>query len=441
MSLSWSKIAGTQLGKFILGLTGVTLKNNNGNLDVRNNNDNAYADVSAKNIAVNDNISGRKVTLAINTATQLDYSLTLPINTGSSNQVLTTDGSGNLSWTAQSSINTLTVNSTSFYYGSSATTDLVELSSSTLIDKVTVIVDESFVSTGTFQVSVGVSGQQEKIMNKNAVTTTSTGRTDVLYSGQPNYLSTESLKLYTYGNATAGSGRVVVTYADIVVPTISNFSATPLVGIPPLTVTFTDTTLNSPTSWLWDFKNDGTATSTQQNSTYTYTTTGTYSVTLTTSRDGMTSTMTKTNYVSVGGVPSTAVIIVPDVTNYAVVDQSLSSNVSWYRVSVPVSATLNITISGTPSAINTMLGLYNNSGALLNVYNNSNFPSTQNTTLTRSMSPGIYYFAIGRVNGPTPVVFNNAFQAQASAAVGTGILLTLELVLPPSSMSLGYEVI
>jgi hypothetical protein len=155
----------------------------------------------------------------------------------------------------------------------------------------------------------------------------------------------------------------------------------------------------------------------------------------------MTSTMTKTNYVSVGGVPSTAVIIVPDVTNYAVVDQSLSSNVSWYRVSVPVSATLNITISGTPSAINTMLGLYNNSGALLNVYTNSNFPSTQNTTLTRSMSPGIYYFAIGRVNGPTPVVFNNAFQAQASAAVGTGILLTLELVLPPSSMSLGYEVI
>lgn len=50
MSSTWIKIVGTQLGKFALGLTGVLLKNEGGNLIVRNNTDTNFADITAKSL-------------------------------------------------------------------------------------------------------------------------------------------------------------------------------------------------------------------------------------------------------------------------------------------------------------------------------------------------------------------------------------------------------
>ncbi len=49
----------------------------------------------------------------------------------------------------------------------------------------------------------------------------------------------------------------------------------------PLTVSFTDTSLGSPTEWRWDFDSDGTVDSTDRNPAFTYETPGTYSVSLT----------------------------------------------------------------------------------------------------------------------------------------------------------------
>lgn len=60
----------------------------------------------------------------------------------------------------------------------------------------------------------------------------------------------------------------------------SNFTATPTSGVAPLTVNFTDTSTNGPTSWAWQF-GDGIS-STSQNTSHVYTTAGTYTVTLTT---------------------------------------------------------------------------------------------------------------------------------------------------------------
>ena len=48
----------------------------------------------------------------------------------------------------------------------------------------------------------------------------------------------------------------------------ANFSASPVSGVAPLDVTFTDTSTGSPSSWLWEF-GDG-ATSTSQNPTHTF---------------------------------------------------------------------------------------------------------------------------------------------------------------------------
>jgi PKD repeat protein len=81
------------------------------------------------------------------------------------------------------------------------------------------------------------------------------------------------------------------------IPPVANFTAsttTPYANAP---LTFTDTSTNFPTSWLWSF-GDGT-TSTVQNPTKTYTTAGTYSVTLTATNPSGTDDEVKTNYITV----------------------------------------------------------------------------------------------------------------------------------------------
>ena len=77
---------------------------------------------------------------------------------------------------------------------------------------------------------------------------------------------------------------------------VASFTGTPLTGSIPLGVQFTDTSTNTPTSWLWDF-GDGN-TSTAQNPLYTYTVAGTYSVSLTATNAGGSDTHTATNYVT-----------------------------------------------------------------------------------------------------------------------------------------------
>lgn len=81
----------------------------------------------------------------------------------------------------------------------------------------------------------------------------------------------------------------------------ADFIATPLTGTAPLTVQFTDTSSNIPTSWLWNF-GDG-STSVEQNPSYRYQNPGTYSVTLRVeNREGI-STKTMQNYITVVPTP------------------------------------------------------------------------------------------------------------------------------------------
>ncbi|MBI3260271.1 MAG: PKD domain-containing protein [Ignavibacteriae bacterium] len=91
---------------------------------------------------------------------------------------------------------------------------------------------------------------------------------------------------------------------DVGIPPTAAFTATPLQGCVPLTVNFTDQSTDSPTSWNWDFKNDGSVTSTSQNSSYTYTVPGTYSVQLTASNSSGSNSLTKTNYITVYALPT-----------------------------------------------------------------------------------------------------------------------------------------
>jgi PKD repeat protein len=69
-----------------------------------------------------------------------------------------------------------------------------------------------------------------------------------------------------------------------IMPPIAQFTASPTAGKVPLTVSFTDTSTGSPTSWAWDF-GDG-STSRSKNPVHTYTVPGTYTVRLLASNSG-----------------------------------------------------------------------------------------------------------------------------------------------------------
>jgi PKD repeat protein len=81
----------------------------------------------------------------------------------------------------------------------------------------------------------------------------------------------------------------------------ADFSATPTTGTAPLQVAFTDASTGSPTSWEWDFQNDGTVDSTAQNPSFTYSAPGTYAVKLTARNAGGADEELKLGYVTVGG--------------------------------------------------------------------------------------------------------------------------------------------
>ncbi|HEY4797448.1 MAG TPA: M43 family zinc metalloprotease [Bacteroidia bacterium] len=92
--------------------------------------------------------------------------------------------------------------------------------------------------------------------------------------------------------ATGVSGTAQLCTADFK----SNLTVT-CAGTP---IVFTDLSWNStPTSWQWDFNNDGIVDATTQNPTYTYSTSGVYSVKLTVSDGVSTKSVTKSSYVVV----------------------------------------------------------------------------------------------------------------------------------------------
>ncbi|RKY17260.1 MAG: hypothetical protein DRP63_04005, partial [Planctomycetota bacterium] len=133
-------------------------------------------------------------------------------------------------------------------------------------------------------------------------------------SGQPPWLSIDATTGELSGTPPAGSaGTYIFTIEatdgqqtasrqfDLTVntPLVVDFEASPTQGTAPLTVNFTDKSIGNPTSWEWDFDNDGTPDSTQQNPTYTYNNPGWYTVKLTVSDGTNSNTCVKEMFVLV----------------------------------------------------------------------------------------------------------------------------------------------
>ena len=99
-----------------------------------------------------------------------------------------------------------------------------------------------------------------------------------------------------YGaDAEEKAGYIVVSSAGVA--PVAAFSANPVSGTEPLTVSFTDQSANSPTSWQWDFGDGGT--SLQQNPVHTYNSAGTYTVQFTATNSSGSDTETKNDYITV----------------------------------------------------------------------------------------------------------------------------------------------
>lgn len=103
-------------------------------------------------------------------------------------------------------------------------------------------------------------------------------------------------------------------------PTVANFEATPTSLLEGQSVQFNDLSTNNPISWAWTFTGGTPATSSSQNPSIQYNTYGIYSVTLTATNAYGSSTLTKTDYISVGvdgisTLPSSLISVYPNPTN------------------------------------------------------------------------------------------------------------------------------
>ncbi|TET23080.1 MAG: PKD domain-containing protein [Candidatus Stahlbacteria bacterium] len=89
----------------------------------------------------------------------------------------------------------------------------------------------------------------------------------------------------TATNADGSDTETKANYITVTEALQASFTANPSMGYVPLThrmeVTFTDQSVGNPTSWTWDFGDNGT--STEQNPTHVYTSAGEFTVTLTVS--------------------------------------------------------------------------------------------------------------------------------------------------------------
>jgi PGF-pre-PGF domain-containing protein len=93
---------------------------------------------------------------------------------------------------------------------------------------------------------------------------------------------------------------MTITINDVIIP-VANFSANVTSGAVPLSVNFTDSSTNTPTSWLWDF-GDG-SNSTDQNPAHTYVAAGTYNVSLNASNFAGSNVSTQLSYITAAVIP------------------------------------------------------------------------------------------------------------------------------------------
>jgi len=226
MASIWQDLLGTTKAFFRIGFTGPRLKNASGNLAVRNPGDSADAEIITSKL----NVSGNSVDLNSDAAgagadwkftlqrpssgMSAAVTLTLPVDDGSPDQVLKTDGSGVLSWTSAASTEADDkIDTTTLAFDSTSPVAMFTLPANAIIERIQVIIDTAF--DGTPTASVGISGTVSKYLASTDIDLTqAAGTVFEVHPGVAAPGGTEALIItYAAGSATAGSARFLVFYA------------------------------------------------------------------------------------------------------------------------------------------------------------------------------------------------------------------------------------
>ena len=154
-------------------------------------------------------------------------------------------------------------------------------------------------------------------------------------------------------------------------------------------ITFSDISTSSPTSWTWDF-GDGNS-STLQNPTHTYSSAGTYNVSLTISDGTITDTETKTAFIAVGSTVNT-------LENITACD-NYSWNGTTYSISGNYIDTLQTSI-GCDSIVTLVLTINNGTSSQENITACNNY-SWNGTTYSQS---GTYTNTLQTTNGCDSII-------------------------------------
>lgn len=229
--LDLTGISGTT---FQIGLKGPILKNNSGNIEATNAGGTADVSITALGI----NLSGTSGQIVLNSAATesgaswktiiqnatsgqtADWTLTLPSSPGTSGQVLTTDGSGNTSWTSVSSgaaydTNIAHVGS----YTDSSPYSMFTLPANAIIKSVSVNVTTAFNGTNP-AISLGIAGSTSKFLPSTDVDLTTVGQYGAIAcQAVASSGSTQAIiiTLNSGTGGTAGAYELLVTYT---VPTL-----------------------------------------------------------------------------------------------------------------------------------------------------------------------------------------------------------------------------
>ncbi len=221
----WIDLVGTSLNYLKIGLAGVRLKNNSGNLEIRNNGDSADASLTTSKV----NISGDVLDInsdAAGSGADWKYTiqrpssgmteavtLTLPVNDGSAGQALMTDGDGNLSWASAGDTSLcLKVDAVSIAHNSSSPLSAMTLPQYARIMKVLCRVTEAFNGTAP-TASVGISGMISKYLGATSIDLKTIGLYEVNPSEEP-ASSNESIIVTLAGDSSsAGSASFEIYYA------------------------------------------------------------------------------------------------------------------------------------------------------------------------------------------------------------------------------------
>ena len=204
-------------------------------------------------------------------------------------------------------------------------------------------------------------------------------------------------------------------------PVIS-FSATPTSGNAPLTVSFTDKSSGSPTSWNWNF-GDGN-TSKDKNPVHTFNKTGQYAVTMTASNENGSNALTKSSYI--------------------IVSSSLNAPVAFFSAS-PTSGNVPLTVSfadqstGSPTSWNWNFGDGNTSTERnpVHKYNKTGIYSVSMTASNAGGSDGVQKSKYINVSSSGGAVSNPSLIVPATAFLATPTLGSVPLNVSFTDQSTG----